>query len=155
MSTLSSTNVPQSVGSFGMVTWNVPEHGTPLAKVSPSLMTAPPAVQLMSTSAPPGNGLCLRQGRDLGRKVSDVRNGEVQVMVWPSVAVAPGQFLAADAPVPGSTTWACAGFDTTSVPTAPTNASANASTRRRDRNAMVMGDFAFHSNSGIKQFVKL
>ena len=77
MSTLSSTNVPQSVGSFGMVTWNVPIHGVAGSKVSPSLMTAPPAVQLMSTTAPPGNGLVSVRRRDLGRKVTGVLNGEI------------------------------------------------------------------------------
>ena len=155
MSTLSSMNVLQSVGSFGMVTWNVPVHGVAGARVSPSLMVAPPAVQLMSTTAPPGNGLCSVSWVTSPGKNPFVLNGEVTgdrlaeccQQTWTILCRRRCQSAQVLGPAQDSRT--------TSVPTAPTNASVSAIARRRDRNAMVMGDFAFHSNSGIKQFIEL
>ena len=120
ISTLSSTTSPQSAGSFGMVTWKVPVHGVFGTRVSPSLMTAPPAVQLMSTTAPPGTGLCSVSSVTTAGKSPVFATAKLQVTVVPIVAVSPGQFLNASAPVPGS--WACAGVDVTSVPTPTTSA---------------------------------
>ena len=103
ISTLSTRFVPQSVGLFGTVSWNVPAHGVFGARVSPSLMTVPPAVvQLISTAVPPGNGLVSVSAVTSAGKSPVFATAKVQLMVWPIVAVAPGQFFAALAPVPGS-----------------------------------------------------
>ena len=84
--------------------------GWPVARVAPSLMVAPPAVQLMSTTVPPGNGLVSVRVVTWAGKSPMFSTAKLQVMVWPSVAATPGQSLSADAPVPGSVTWACARF---------------------------------------------
>ena len=88
MSTLSTRPaVPQSVGLFGMVSWNVPAHGVFGARVEPALMTVPPAtVQLMFTTVPPGNGLVSVSAVTSAGLSPVFETMKTQVMVWPIVA---------------------------------------------------------------------
>jgi hypothetical protein len=97
--------VLQSVGSFGIVTWNDPAHGVFGASVDPALMTVPPAtVQLMFTTVPPGDGLVSVSAVTSAGLSPVFETMNWQVMVWPIVATSAGQFLNACAPVPGSGT---------------------------------------------------
>ena len=68
MSTLSSTNVSQSVGSFGMVTWNVPLHVTPVPGVTFTDARSTGRAGDVN-DGPTREWALLRQRRDLGRKV--------------------------------------------------------------------------------------
>ena len=111
-----------------MMTWNVPDTGRRGSQGAAHGMAVPPAVvQVMLTGAPPGNGLISLSVVTVAGRSPVFSTSKLQVMVWPGVAVVPGQSLFALAPV---TCWACAGFATISV---PTTAATSTSVRRHDR----------------------
>ena len=86
-----------------MVSWNVPAHGMfGCQRVTLVDDRSTGRVQLISTSGPTREWARLRQRRDHGRKVTGVRNDEGAGDGLPSAPSSPGQFLNADAPVPGS-----------------------------------------------------
>ena len=111
MSTLSTRPVPQSVGSFGMVSWNVPAHGV-FGCQGVTFVDDRSAGRRAADihDRPTRERARLRQRRDLGRKVTGVRNDEGAGDGLADCRHVSRTVLERLRAGPDLASWACAGF---------------------------------------------